>query len=120
MHTSATQHLTACELPFLVCSAHPPAPTLPSSPRPPAAQRTLSFPPDWQPLLTREERLRGISYWGSGGQLQRLAQKLLAGQPVKVFTLGGSVTSGGGSSSSTRLGYVPKFFEFLQHNFPHK
>lgn len=84
------------------------------------AQRTLSFPPEWQPLLTREERLRGISYWGSGGRLQRVAQKLLAGQPVKVFTLGGSVTSGGGSSSSTRLGYVPKFFEFLQHNFPNK
>lgn len=48
-----------------------------------------------------------------------MAQKLLAGQPVKVFTLGGSVTSGGGSSSSAKLGYVPRFFDFLQHNFPH-
>ncbi|PRW45267.1 hypothetical protein C2E21_6426 [Chlorella sorokiniana] len=86
----------------------------------PPPLRTLSFPPEWQPLLTREERLRGISYWGSGGRLQRVAQKLLTGQPVKVFTLGGSVTSGGGSSSSTKLGYVPRFFEFLQHNFPHK
>ena len=83
-------------------------------------QRALSFPPGWQPLLTREEQRRGISYWGSGGGMQRLAGKLLAGQPVKVLSLGGSVTSGGGSSNSARMGYVPRFFDFLRHNFPHE
>jgi hypothetical protein len=38
----------------------------------------------WEPLLTREELLRGLSYYGTGARLQAVAAKLLAGQPIKV------------------------------------
>lgn len=41
----------------------------------------------WQPLFTDEEVRRGMLY-GSGLRLQRLARKLMAGQPIKV-RLGG-------------------------------
>ena len=85
-----------------------------SAPRP---QRRLELP--WQPLLTPEEQRRGISYYGSGRALHGVAAKLLAGQPIKAYALGGSITGGGGSTTGQRA-YVPRFFEFIRHNFPHR
>lgn len=38
----------------------------------------------WGPLLTQEEAERGLSYWGSGERLKRVAAALLAGKPIKV------------------------------------
>lgn len=51
---------------------------------------------NWPPVLTEEEVLRGLSYYGSGRGLHRLAAKLLAGKPVKIVAIGGSVTEWGG------------------------
>jgi hypothetical protein len=51
----------------------------------------------WQPMLSEAEARRGVSYAGSGAPLRRLAAKLLAGQPVKIVSIGGSVTQGGGT-----------------------
>lgn len=45
-------------------------------------QPRLEMP--WHPLLTREELLRGLAYFGSGARLHRLARKLLAGKPIKA------------------------------------
>lgn len=47
----------------------------------------------WAPLLTPEELQRGITYYGSGARLRRLARLLLDGQPVKAVAIGGSVTA---------------------------
>lgn len=47
----------------------------------------------WAPLLTPEELQRGITYFGSGARLRRLARLLLDGQPVKAVVIGGSVTA---------------------------
>ena len=83
----------------------------------PRLQPRLRVP--WEPLLTREELLRGLAYYGSGLRLQRVAAKLLAGQPLRVYMLGASVTGGGGASAPG-LGYVPRFFQFLNASFPHR
>ena len=53
-------------------------------------QKRLKLP--WEPVLTKEELRRGETYYGSGGRLNRLANKLLAGKPIKVYTLGGRCT----------------------------
>lgn len=50
----------------------------------------------WRPMLSEAEARRGVAYAGSGAPLRRLAAKLLAGQAVKIVTIGGSVTQGGG------------------------
>ena len=105
---------SAAALPAIAAAADEAANAAPALP--PLVQPRLP----WPPLLTPEEQRRGISYMGSGTQLHALARKLVAGQPIKSFALGGSVTSGGGSSSSFRTAYVPKFFEFIRHNFPHE
>ncbi|KAL4419481.1 hypothetical protein ABPG77_008283 [Micractinium sp. CCAP 211/92] len=80
--------------------------------------RRLELP--WKPLLTPEEQRRGISYYGSGRALHRVATKLLAGQPIKAYALGGSITGGGGSSNYNKTAYVPRFFQFIRHNFPNR
>lgn len=38
----------------------------------------------WGPMLTRKEAARGIGFYGSGERLHVVAEKLLAGQPIKV------------------------------------
>lgn len=38
----------------------------------------------WQPLLTEEEVQRAQGYYGGGERMRRVAQKLRAGQPIKV------------------------------------
>ena len=47
----------------------------------------------WGPLLTQQEALRGLSYYGSGARIQAVASKLLAGQPIKAR---GAVATGHG------------------------
>lgn len=60
----------------------------------------------WPRLLEEEEVLRGRSYYGSGRGLHRLAAKLLAGQPVKIVAIGGSVTAwAGGDPAGEVRGY---------------
>lgn len=72
----------------------------------------------WGALLTGDEAARGLTNWGSGERMKRVAAKLLAGQPIKVFALGASVTRGIGATSPS-LSYVSRFFEFLNTTFPH-
>lgn len=96
-----------------------PLPSAPS-PRPlvhPRTQPRLRVP--WPPALSKEELLRGLSYYGSGLRLQRVAAKLLAGQPIKVYMLGGSVTGGGGATAPD-LAYAARFFHFINASFPHR
>lgn len=77
----------------------------------------LQFP--WKRLLSDEEVQQGIAHYGGGSRLRRVAQKLLAGQPVKVYTLGGSVTFGHGVDDP-RLSYPSLFFQFINASFPHR
>jgi hypothetical protein len=62
---------------------------------------------------------RGLSYYGSGARLRAVAAKLLAGKPIKAYTLGGSVTFGKGASEE-RFNYANRFFQFLNATFPHR
>lgn len=63
-----------------------------------------------KPFLPVDALQRGTSNFGSGQRMERLGQKLLAGQPVTVTFLGGSITwgrvrimaSGAGGWQSTR------------------
>ncbi|PSC68178.1 Acyl-coenzyme A thioesterase THEM4 isoform A [Micractinium conductrix] len=73
----------------------------------------------WGPLLTEQEAQRGLSYYGSGERLQAVAAKLMAGKPIKVFTLGASVTRGIGTTDR-RYSYASRLFEWIQAAFPHK
>lgn len=57
-------------------------------------QRVRRLP--WRPWLTQAEARRGVTYSGSGAAMRRLAGKLLAGQPVSIVAIGGSVTASGG------------------------
>lgn len=38
----------------------------------------------WEPLLTREELMCGLSYYGTGVHLHAVAAKLLARQPADI------------------------------------
>lgn len=89
--------------------------SLPSSDLP--VSRSLRMP--WAPLLTAEEVKRGLAYYGSGARLEAVAAKLMAGRPIKIFTLGGSVTKGQGASSP-EAAYPSRLFEFINANFPNK
>lgn len=73
----------------------------------------------WTPLLTAEEQARGVTYYGSGDSLHRVAGKLLAGQPVTAVTLGGSVTYGHGVEDASQA-YPALFFAFINASFPHR
>ncbi|PSC72893.1 photosystem II reaction cent isoform B [Micractinium conductrix] len=76
-------------------------------------------PPPWVPLLRPEELQRGLAFSGSGRLIERAAAKLLGGQPIKAYTIGGSVTRGAGASSDA-TSYPSRFFEFLNSTFPHR
>lgn len=73
----------------------------------------------WAPLLTPEEQARGVTYLGSGSRMRRVAGKLLAGQPVTVVALGGSVTYGHGVDDASQA-YPALFFAFLNASFPNR
>jgi hypothetical protein len=73
----------------------------------------------WGPLLSEAEARRGLSYYGSGARLQEVAAKLMAGKPIKVFTLGASVTRGIGTTDR-KYSYPARFFEYINSTFPHK
>lgn len=76
-------------------------------------------PPPWQPLLRPAELQRGLAFYGSGARIQRVAARLLAGEPIKAFTIGGSVTRGAGASSPDTT-FAERFFAFLNSTFPHR
>lgn len=73
----------------------------------------------WQPLLRQQDVQRGLSYYGTGSRMRRLATKLLAGRPIKAYTLGGSVTAGQGASRPA-ANFVSRFFQFINATFPHR
>lgn len=86
----------------------------PQSPQP----RSLPLPP-WRAVLSPAQLRRGLPFYGSGARIEAMAAKLLAGQPIKAFTLGGSVTRGAGASSEAAT-YPARFFQFLNATFPHR
>ncbi|EFN59203.1 hypothetical protein CHLNCDRAFT_56786 [Chlorella variabilis] len=89
------------------CPAAPP-PTLPN----------MRDQLPWEPYLTDEEVQRAEGYYGTAARLRRVAAKLLAGEPIQVFTLGGSVTRGLGASAPER-NYANRFFQLINASFPH-
>lgn len=70
-------------------------------------------------LLTPEEQARGVTYYGSGSRLRRMAGKLLAGRPITAVALGGSVTYGHGVDDASQA-YPALFFALLNASFPHR
>ncbi|KAL4437433.1 hypothetical protein ABPG75_004572 [Micractinium tetrahymenae] len=87
-------------------------------PPPVPPSRELRVP--WTPLLTEQDVARGLAYYGSGRRLQAVAAKLLAGKPIKVVTLGGSVTQGSGASDAASTSYAARLFQFINAAFPHR
>jgi hypothetical protein len=73
----------------------------------------------WPALLTEEEVQRGTTYYGSGARLRRVAEKLLAGQPIKVYMLGGSVTDGGGVRKQEQA-YTSLLSQFINYSYPNR
>ena len=71
----------------------------------------------WPPLLTEHEARRGIAYFGSGDRLRRVAQKLLAGQPIVAAAVGGSVTAGAWVKETENVPAL--FFSMINASFPH-
>lgn len=53
-----------------------------------------------KPFLPVDALRRGTASYGSGQRMERLGQKLLAGEPVTVTFLGGSITWGRVSSTA--------------------
>ena len=85
----------------------------------PTANPTISLQLPWAPILTPEEVQQGTTFYGGGARLRRMAAKLRAGRPVKVVTLGGSVTYGHGVEDLS-LSYPSRFFQFINASFPHR
>ena len=81
-----------------------------------AVQEWLKLP--WHAKLSEEEAQRGLSYYGSGNSLRRLAKKLLSGHPITVVAIGGSVTAAGGSDPAG-VSYIARFFTYINATFPH-
>eukprot|EP00887_Chlorella_sp_A99_P003009 scaffold9.g3009.t1 len=68
-------------------------------------------------VLPADAIARGLGPLGSGGRLSAFAAKLLAGQPVTVVMLGGSVTYGAGASLWFSA-YPILFADWLLKSFP--
>ncbi|KAL4423591.1 hypothetical protein ABPG77_004631 [Micractinium sp. CCAP 211/92] len=97
----------------------PPAPC----PKPPKQAHALTLPElrdrmPWQALLTDEEVQRAEAYYGTGRRIRKVAAKLLAGEPIQVYTLGGSVTRGLGASKP-EFNYANRLFALINATFPH-
>lgn len=105
----------AASLTFITAAA----PYPPADGRPLRDLRALPPPLPWESLLTAGEVQRGISYYGGGARLRQVAQKLLDRKPIKVFTLGGSVTYGHGVEDAAQS-YPSLFFRFINETFPHR
>ncbi|KAI3430747.1 hypothetical protein D9Q98_009159 [Chlorella vulgaris] len=65
----------------------------------------------WTEVLREEERHRGMSFYGSGGRVRRLGQRLLDGQPITVHMIGGSITAHGL--------YPSLLMSWINSSFPH-
>lgn len=70
-----------------------------------------------KPFLPADALRRGTANFGSGQRMERLGQKLLAGQPVTVTFLGGSITWGRGGNEGGS--FVRRFSEWLNATWPH-
>eukprot|EP00887_Chlorella_sp_A99_P006691 scaffold3.g6691.t1 len=86
--------------------------------QPPTQQLPLPLQPPWPPVLPPEAMRRGLGTLGSGDRLLRLAARLRAGQPLRVATLGGSVTRGAGATSQLNSSYPPQLERLLNACFP--
>ncbi|KAL4422439.1 hypothetical protein ABPG75_008636 [Micractinium tetrahymenae] len=75
------------------------------------------LPVPWEPLLAPDDVKRAEAYYGTGRALRHVAAKLLAGRPIKVYMLGGSVTAGMGRGTSKA--YTEHFFDIINASFPH-
>ena len=104
---------------------HPPTP--PPTPHPPTQKPATTYPSQWlhppalpwDPLLTRDRLRRGLSFYGSGRRVERVAAQLMAGRPLTAVTIGGSVTRGGGASNEAAQ-FPEMFFHFINSTFPHR
>ncbi|GAB4816347.1 hypothetical protein N2152v2_003393 [Parachlorella kessleri] len=81
---------------------------------PPYKARYLAYP--W--ALPVGDRRRGLVYRGSGKQLEHVAGKLLAGQPITAVAIGGSITAGMGSMGR-EFAWPGRFRAWLNATFPH-
>ncbi|WVR05847.1 hypothetical protein IAU60_002873 [Kwoniella sp. DSM 27419] len=65
--------------------------------------------------------LKSRLHTGSGARIQRVVQKAMAGQPVTISVLGGSVSAchGAGDDPVSPKCYPSKFFEWWNSVFPH-
>ena len=86
---------------------------------PPPRPAPPPLPLPWQPLLTPAQLKRGLSFYGSGGRIERVAARLLAGEPITAVTLGASITRGHGASGEA-MRFPLRFFSFLNASFPHR
>ncbi|PRW50819.1 hypothetical protein C2E21_5446 [Chlorella sorokiniana] len=72
----------------------------------------------WRWPLPADLLDRGIVSHGDPQALQRLANKLLAGKPITVVALGGSLTFGRGATQIGSTDWVPLLRGWLQAAFP--
>eukprot|EP00887_Chlorella_sp_A99_P003010 scaffold9.g3010.t1 len=101
----------------------PPTPAAPDEPPP------LAWPPwlegGWQDkLLPDDAVVRGQTRWGGCGasgedRMRRFAAKLVAGEPVTIVAIGGSVTAGAGVGNNLQWAYVSRFLSWINSTFPH-
>ncbi|ORY28979.1 capsular associated protein [Naematelia encephala] len=87
----------------------------------------FDFCPVFGPNDTIAERrgqwglLRSRLHLGSGARIQRVVQKGMAGQPITISVLGGSVSAchGAGDDPVASRCYPARFFEWWNSVFPH-
>lgn len=116
-------HLTSRAAPAparAVHTAHPQLqpPTMHCPPPTVCAHPQALLPLPWPAMLTDEDVGRAATYFGTGSRLRRVAAKLFAGQPIKAYALGGSVTLGVGSSGPD-ANYASRFFQVVNASYPH-
>jgi hypothetical protein len=93
--------------------------TVPAFPAPAPQAQLPEHRLPWRPWLSQVEARRGVAYPGSGQALRRLAAKLLAGQPISIVSIGGSVTYEGGPEPNGES-YIAGIFQYINTSFPHR
>ncbi|PSC75343.1 hypothetical protein C2E20_1137 [Micractinium conductrix] len=88
----------------------------------PTPNKAGGVPPPlpWACVLMPKQLRRGLSYYGSGARIERLAARLLSGEAITAVTIGGSVTLGRGASDEAATSYAALFFRYLNETFPHR
>ncbi|KAL4444162.1 hypothetical protein ABPG75_011899 [Micractinium tetrahymenae] len=72
----------------------------------------------YQPSLTWKEMDRAIFSLGDASRLRRVAAKLLAGKPVSVAFLGGSLTVGFAADRIGQTNFAARFLTWIKETFP--